>query len=132
MDASVLVVKTVGYTINEAAAKLRAIGVLSGIKLISSDTSIAQLEALTAKVIATGSANIVSAGPQFATSRVVVGVMSSDIAQRQALYQLGGSAARELSNMAQVDTPLALLATTTRRHFGVAHMSSSAMAAAPL
>lgn len=91
VDANVLVVKTVGYTIDEAAAKLRAIGVLSGIRLISSDTSIAQLEALTAKVIATGNVNIVSAGPQFATSRVVVGVMNSDIAQRQALYQLGGS-----------------------------------------
>lgn len=91
VDANVLVVKTVGYTIDEATVKLRAIGVLSGIKIISSDTSIAQLEALTAKVIATRSANIVSAGPQFSTSRVVVGVMNSDIAQRQALYQLGGS-----------------------------------------
>ncbi len=90
VDASVLVVKIVGYTIDEAAAKLRAIGVLSGIRLISSDTSIAQLDALTAKVIATGSANIVSAGPQYSTSRVVVGVMNSDISQRQALYRLGG------------------------------------------
>ena len=83
VDGDVLVVKAVRRTVDEATALLAAAGVVHGVRVVTATRSIADLDASTDRVASMASANVVSVGPQYATSSVVVGVLKDDVAERQ-------------------------------------------------
>jgi hypothetical protein len=92
VDGDVLVVNAVGYPVDQAVALLADAGVTQGIRVVASTRSIAQLEKLTDEAASLYADNIVSVGPQYATSTVAVGVRSNDISQRTALAAIDPSA----------------------------------------
>ena len=77
VEDELLVVKVVGQTLDAAQRSLNAVGVTAGIKLVSSDVSLAALEAQQARVTKTleGQESLATSwGPDYSTSSIVVGV----------------------------------------------------------
>jgi hypothetical protein len=78
VNHDVLVVKTVRYTLDEAAELVRAVGAAGSVRILSSGVSIKDLESAVDAILALHNPTVVSAGPRYATSEVVVGVSSDD------------------------------------------------------
>ena len=78
MDGNVLVVKVVGRSLAEAAALLRARGVVDGVRLEAASVSVQQLQEATDRAFAAGgdSDELVSAGPDYTSSSIVLGLAS--------------------------------------------------------
>ena len=77
VEDELLVVKVVGQTLDAAQRSLNAVGVTAGIKLVSSDVSLAALEAQQARVTKTleGQESLATSwGPDYSTSSIVVGL----------------------------------------------------------
>lgn len=88
IDGDVLVIKTVGYSVEEATKKLASAGITEGMQVVASTVSLARLDELTAKAEVVDPSNIVSVGPQYATSKVAVGVREDHEAQRAELTRI--------------------------------------------
>jgi len=92
VDGQTLVVTTVGYSVDQAVALLADAGVTQGIHVVAGKRSITDLEKLTEQAASIYAGNIVSVGPQYATSTVAVGVLDDDMNQRTALAAVDPSA----------------------------------------
>lgn len=91
VDDDTLVVRTVRYTVDEATELLAELGVTDALRVVSSGVSIAELKRVASDIVESGIAGVISAGPQYASSSVVVGVDRDDLTQRAALFKIGGN-----------------------------------------
>ena len=90
VDGDELMVKVVDLAADDAVATLRSAGIRDGVRVAPSTVSIAELKDLRDRIVAAALPGVVSVGPQYASSTVVVGITKEDPALLAELYRIGG------------------------------------------
>jgi len=100
VDGDTLVVNTVRYTPDEATSILSQLGVTRAVTVKQVTESISDLKALRDSIVAAALPGVTSVGPQYASSKVVVGLAKPDSDVLETLYKIGGDRVQAYSNAA--------------------------------
>ena len=92
VDGAVLVVKTVGRSVEEARWVLKSIGIKRGIAVVPASRSIEDLENLASSAMLDAPREVVAVGPQYATSRIAIGMSTDNPSYRAFLARLNSDA----------------------------------------
>jgi len=92
VDGTVLVVKAVGRSVSAARSILQSVGITQGISVVPGTRSIRQLDELANSALEAAVSEVVQVGPQYSTSKVVIGMTKDNPNYRSFLASLNRDA----------------------------------------